>query len=44
MSENENFDLLKVCINGVFSLPAETNTPEKTKEEEPLDPKQRKVK
>lgn len=43
MSENENFDLLKVCINGVFSLPAETNTPEKTKEEEPLDPKQRKA-
>lgn len=44
MSENENFDLLKVCINSVFCLPAETNTPEKTKEEEPLDPKQRKVK
>lgn len=44
MSENENFDLLKVCINSVFCLPAETNTPEKTKEEELLDPKQRKVK
>uniref|UniRef100_A0A3B4G2D9 Maestro heat like repeat family member 1 n=1 Tax=Pundamilia nyererei TaxID=303518 RepID=A0A3B4G2D9_9CICH len=43
MSENENFDLLKVCINSVFCLPAETNTPEKTKEEEPLDPKQRKA-
>ncbi|XP_005450672.1 maestro heat-like repeat-containing protein family member 1 isoform X1 [Oreochromis niloticus] len=43
MSENESFDLLKVCINSVFSLPAETHTPEKTKEEEPLDPKQRKA-
>ncbi|XP_063342108.1 maestro heat-like repeat-containing protein family member 1 isoform X1 [Pelmatolapia mariae] len=43
MSENENFDLLKVCINSVFSLPAETHTPEKIKEEEPLDPKQRKA-
>lgn len=43
MSENESFDLIKVCINSVFSLPAETHTPEKTKEEEPLDPKQRKA-
>ncbi|XP_056141693.1 maestro heat-like repeat-containing protein family member 1 [Lampris incognitus] len=41
LSENENFDLLKVCVSSVFSLPAETHTPEKTKEEETLDPKQR---
>uniref|UniRef100_A0A1A8N4H9 Maestro heat-like repeat family member 1 n=1 Tax=Nothobranchius pienaari TaxID=704102 RepID=A0A1A8N4H9_9TELE len=41
--ESENFDLLKVCVNSVFSLPPETHTPEKTKEEEILDPKQRKV-
>uniref|UniRef100_A0A1A8JGS9 Maestro heat-like repeat family member 1 n=1 Tax=Nothobranchius kuhntae TaxID=321403 RepID=A0A1A8JGS9_NOTKU len=43
LSESENFDLLKVCVNSVFSLPPETHTPEKTKEEEILDPKQRKV-
>ncbi|XP_071381698.1 maestro heat-like repeat-containing protein family member 1 isoform X1 [Centroberyx affinis] len=43
LSENESFDLLKVCVNSVFSLPAETHTPEKTKEEEILDPKQRKA-
>lgn len=44
LSENESFDLLKVCVNSVISLPPETHTPEKTKEEEILDPKQRKVK
>uniref|UniRef100_UPI0037E97233 maestro heat-like repeat-containing protein family member 1 n=1 Tax=Semicossyphus pulcher TaxID=241346 RepID=UPI0037E97233 len=44
MSENENFDLLKVCVNSVMSLPPETSTPEKTKEDDVLDPKQRKVK
>uniref|UniRef100_A0A4W6EG92 Maestro heat-like repeat family member 1 n=1 Tax=Lates calcarifer TaxID=8187 RepID=A0A4W6EG92_LATCA len=43
LSENESFDLLKVCVNSVFSLPPETHTPEKTKEEEILDPKQRKA-
>ncbi|TKS81744.1 Maestro heat-like repeat-containing protein family member 1 HEAT repeat-containing protein 7A [Collichthys lucidus] len=43
LSENESFDLLKVCVNSVFSLPPETHTPEKTKEEEILDPKQRKT-
>ncbi|CAG6015929.1 unnamed protein product [Menidia menidia] len=43
LSENESFDLLKVCVNSVFSLPPETHTPEKSKEEEILDPKQRKV-
>ncbi|XP_028280602.1 maestro heat-like repeat-containing protein family member 1 isoform X2 [Parambassis ranga] len=43
LSENENFDLLKVCVNSAFSLPPETHTPERTKEEETLDPKQRKV-
>ncbi|XP_014876244.1 maestro heat-like repeat-containing protein family member 1 isoform X2 [Poecilia latipinna] len=43
LSENESFDLLKVCVNGVLSLPPDTHTPEKTKDEEILDPKQRKV-
>uniref|UniRef100_A0A8D3C2Y5 Maestro heat-like repeat-containing protein family member 1 n=1 Tax=Scophthalmus maximus TaxID=52904 RepID=A0A8D3C2Y5_SCOMX len=43
LSENESFDLLKVCVNSVFSLPPETHTPEKTKEEEILDPKKRKA-
>ncbi|XP_061572342.1 maestro heat-like repeat-containing protein family member 1 [Cololabis saira] len=43
LSENESFDLLKVCVNSVFSLPPETDTPEKTKDEETLDPKQRKA-
>ncbi|XP_028280603.1 maestro heat-like repeat-containing protein family member 1 isoform X3 [Parambassis ranga] len=43
LSENENFDLLKVCVNSAFSLPPETHTPERTKEEETLDPKQRKA-
>lgn len=44
LSENESFDLLKVCVNSVFSLPPETHTPEKTKEDDILDPKQRQVK
>lgn len=43
LSENESFDLLKVCVNSVISLPPETHTPEKNKEDEVLDPKQRKV-
>ncbi|XP_010785898.1 maestro heat-like repeat-containing protein family member 1 [Notothenia coriiceps] len=43
LSENESFELLKVCVNTVFSLPPEIQTPEKTKEEETLDPKQRKA-
>uniref|UniRef100_A0A3B4UCZ2 Maestro heat-like repeat family member 1 n=1 Tax=Seriola dumerili TaxID=41447 RepID=A0A3B4UCZ2_SERDU len=43
LSENESFDLLKVCVNSVFSLPPDTHTPEKIKEEEILDPKQRKA-
>ncbi|XP_028985036.1 maestro heat-like repeat-containing protein family member 1 isoform X2 [Betta splendens] len=43
LTENESFDLLKVCVNGVFSLPPETQSPEKIKDEEILDPKQRKV-
>uniref|UniRef100_A0A3B5BK37 Maestro heat like repeat family member 1 n=1 Tax=Stegastes partitus TaxID=144197 RepID=A0A3B5BK37_9TELE len=43
LSENESFDLLKVCVNSALSLPPETSTPEKTKEEEILDPKQRKA-
>lgn len=44
LSEDESFDLLKVCVNSVISLPPDTHTPEKTKDEEMLDPKQRKVK
>ncbi|XP_061145513.1 maestro heat-like repeat-containing protein family member 1 isoform X2 [Syngnathus typhle] len=44
LSENETFDLLKVCVSSVFSLPPETHTPEKiTKDEEVLDLKQRKA-
>ncbi|KAM9852658.1 maestro heat-like repeat-containing protein family member 1 [Aulostomus maculatus] len=43
LSENESFDLLKVCVNSVFSLPPETVTPEKSKEEEMLDPSLRKA-
>lgn len=43
LSENESFDLLKVCVNSVISLPPETHTPEKNKDDEILDPKQRKV-
>ncbi|MED6250664.1 hypothetical protein ATANTOWER_004214 [Ataeniobius toweri] len=43
LSENESFDLLKVCVNSVFTLPPDTHTPEKTKDEENLDPKQRKA-
>ncbi|XP_068612025.1 maestro heat-like repeat-containing protein family member 1 [Brachionichthys hirsutus] len=43
LCENETFDLLKVCVNNVFSLPPETHTPEKTKEEEILEPQQRKA-
>ncbi|XP_029694251.1 maestro heat-like repeat-containing protein family member 1 isoform X1 [Takifugu rubripes] len=42
LSENESFDLLKVCVNSVISLPPETHTPEKNKDDEILDPKQRK--
>uniref|UniRef100_A0AAV2MBF0 Uncharacterized protein n=1 Tax=Knipowitschia caucasica TaxID=637954 RepID=A0AAV2MBF0_KNICA len=41
LSENETFDLLKTCVSNVFSLPPETKTPEKVKEDEILDPKQR---
>ncbi|XP_034468232.1 maestro heat-like repeat-containing protein family member 1 isoform X1 [Hippoglossus hippoglossus] len=43
LSENESFDLLKICVNSVFSLPPETQTPEKIKEDEVLDPKKRKA-
>ncbi|XP_062254774.1 maestro heat-like repeat-containing protein family member 1 isoform X1 [Platichthys flesus] len=43
LSENESFDLLKICVNSVFSLPPETQTPEKIKEEEVLEPKKRKA-
>ncbi|XP_030014792.1 maestro heat-like repeat-containing protein family member 1 [Sphaeramia orbicularis] len=41
LTENDAFDLLKVCVNSVFSLPPETHTPERTKDDDVLDPKQR---
>ncbi|XP_051999976.1 maestro heat-like repeat-containing protein family member 1 isoform X2 [Xyrauchen texanus] len=40
LTENENFDLLKTCLNGVYGLPT-ADTPDKGKDEEALDPKQR---
>lgn len=43
LSENESFDLLKVCVGSAFALPPVTHIPEKTKDEEILDPKQREV-
>ncbi|XP_077577113.1 maestro heat-like repeat-containing protein family member 1 isoform X1 [Stigmatopora nigra] len=42
LRENECFDLLKVCVNSVFSLPPKLHTPEKTtKDDEIFDPKQK---
>lgn len=40
LTENENFDMLKTCINGVYGLPT-LEGPEKGKDEEILDPQQR---
>ncbi|XP_052003052.1 maestro heat-like repeat-containing protein family member 1 [Xyrauchen texanus] len=40
LTENESFDLLKTCLNGVFGLPT-ADTPEKGKDEEALDLQQR---
>ncbi|KAG1947998.1 maestro heat-like repeat-containing protein family member 1 isoform X1 [Pimephales promelas] len=40
LSENENFDLLKVCLTGVYGLPT-VDTLDKAKDEEALDPQQR---
>lgn len=42
LSENENFDLLKTCLNGVYGLPT-VDTLDKAKDEEALDPQQREV-
>ncbi|GAA6103654.1 maestro heat-like repeat-containing protein family member 1 isoform X1 [Tachysurus ichikawai] len=42
LAENETFDMLKVCINGVFGLPS-LEMVEKTKDEELLDPQEREV-
>ncbi|XP_073782226.1 maestro heat-like repeat-containing protein family member 1 isoform X1 [Danio rerio] len=42
LTENENFDLLKTCLNGVYGLPT-ADTPDKGKDEEALDPQQREV-
>uniref|UniRef100_A0A671QQN0 Maestro heat-like repeat-containing protein family member 1 n=1 Tax=Sinocyclocheilus anshuiensis TaxID=1608454 RepID=A0A671QQN0_9TELE len=42
LTENENFDLLKTCLNGVYGLPT-VDTPDKAKDEEALDPQQREV-
>ncbi|CAL8337909.1 unnamed protein product [Gadus morhua 'NCC'] len=41
LSETEGFDLLKVCVGSAFALPPVTHTPEKTKDEEVMEPKQR---
>ncbi|XP_022529276.2 maestro heat-like repeat-containing protein family member 1 isoform X2 [Astyanax mexicanus] len=40
LTENENFDMLKTCINGVYGLPT-IEAPEKGKDEEILDPQQK---
>ncbi|XP_066539071.1 maestro heat-like repeat-containing protein family member 1 isoform X3 [Hoplias malabaricus] len=40
LTENENFDMLKACLNGVYGLPPLEST-EKVKDEEALDPQQR---
>ncbi|MCJ8728677.1 hypothetical protein PDJAM_G00007090 [Pangasius djambal] len=40
LAENENFDMLKTCINGVFGLPT-LEMVEKAKDEEVLDPQER---
>ncbi|XP_036439698.1 maestro heat-like repeat-containing protein family member 1 isoform X1 [Colossoma macropomum] len=40
LTENENFDMLKTCINGVYGLPT-LEAVEKAKDEEALDPQQR---
>lgn len=42
LSENENFDLLKICLTGVYGLPS-VDTLDKAKDEEALDPQQREV-
>lgn len=42
LSENENFDLLKICLTGVYGLPT-VDTLDKAKDEEALDPQQREV-
>lgn len=42
LTENENFELLKTCVNGVYGLPT-SDTPDKGKDEEAMDPQQRKV-
>uniref|UniRef100_A0A9J7YGA8 Maestro heat-like repeat family member 1 n=2 Tax=Cyprinus carpio carpio TaxID=630221 RepID=A0A9J7YGA8_CYPCA len=42
LTENENFDLIKTCLNGVYGLPT-VDTPDKAKDEEALDPQQREV-
>ncbi|XP_031667752.1 maestro heat-like repeat-containing protein family member 1 isoform X1 [Oncorhynchus kisutch] len=42
LTENENFDMLRTCLNGVYGLPP-VNTPDKDrgKDEEVLEPQQR---
>ncbi|XP_060777885.1 maestro heat-like repeat-containing protein family member 1 isoform X2 [Neoarius graeffei] len=40
LTENENFDMLKTCINGVFGLPT-LDMVEKAKDEEVLEPQER---
>ncbi|XP_030638186.1 LOW QUALITY PROTEIN: maestro heat-like repeat-containing protein family member 1 [Chanos chanos] len=40
LTENENFEMIRTCLNGVYALPT-VDTPDKTKDEETLDPQQR---
>lgn len=42
LTDNEKFDMLKTCINGVFGLPT-IEMVEKAKDEEVLDPQEREV-
>ncbi|XP_031432555.1 maestro heat-like repeat-containing protein family member 1 isoform X2 [Clupea harengus] len=42
LAENENFEMLRTCLDGVFCLPP-VDTPDKGKEDEALDPQQREV-
>uniref|UniRef100_A0A4W5KCP0 Maestro heat-like repeat family member 1 n=1 Tax=Hucho hucho TaxID=62062 RepID=A0A4W5KCP0_9TELE len=44
LTENENFEMLRTCLNGVYGLPP-VNTPDKDrgKDEEALEPQQREV-
>ena len=42
LTENETFEMLRTCVGGVFGLPP-ADAPDKGKDDEVLDPKQREV-